>query len=137
MQPILKSCCHVILLATSQTLLHKPRDLFCLLQIVRPELFVRFQEFADRYCGPSYQYSHYSGSSYVQELQLVLSQSILIQSKEAESASKLNIVNVAVKVKIQAKARELLSAIENSSEAGEWRRWINEERLDIEENPAL
>jgi SWI/SNF-related matrix-associated actin-dependent regulator 1 of chromatin subfamily A len=49
--PLLKACKHVILL-TGTPALSKPKDLFNLLHIVRPDVFTNFRDFGYRYCDP-------------------------------------------------------------------------------------
>ena len=48
---VLKSCEHLLLLSGTPAL-SRPIELFPQLSILRPDLFSKFIEFGQRYCGP-------------------------------------------------------------------------------------
>lgn len=48
---VLKSCEHLLLLSGTPAL-SRPIELFPQLSILRPDLFSKFVEFGQRYCGP-------------------------------------------------------------------------------------
>lgn len=49
--PIIKQCKRVILL-TGTPALAKPKELFTIMHVLRPDIFRQFKEFGERYCDP-------------------------------------------------------------------------------------
>lgn len=80
--PILSKCKHIILL-TGTPALAKPKELFPLLQIIRPDIFTHFKEFGNRYCDPKpskwCKGLDYEGYSNTKELHLLLTKRIMIR----------------------------------------------------------
>jgi len=70
---VLKSCEHLLLLSGTPAL-SRPIELFPQLSILRPDLFSKFIEFGQRYCGPKKTpwCTDYSGSSNSTELGILL-----------------------------------------------------------------
>ena len=52
------SCRKRVILLSGTPALAKPRELYNLLSIVRPDIFVHFKEYGNRYCDPSF--NHWS-----------------------------------------------------------------------------
>lgn len=50
--PLLK-CCKRVILLTGTPAFAKPKELFSLLSIIRPDIFFNFTPFGERYCNPS------------------------------------------------------------------------------------
>lgn len=90
--PLLKSCKHVILL-TGTPALAKPRELFNLVSIIRPDIFTNFRDFGMRYCDPKpsrfVQGLDYDGSSNLSELHYNLKTYIMIRRLKSEVLSQL------------------------------------------------
>lgn len=80
--PYLSSLEHIILL-TGTPALARPKELFSLLRIIRPDIFQAFKEYGNRYCDPKpskwSQGIDYDGSSNAIELHYLLNQQIMIR----------------------------------------------------------
>jgi SWI/SNF-related matrix-associated actin-dependent regulator 1 of chromatin subfamily A len=80
--PLLKHCKHVILL-TGTPAFAKPKDLFNLVTIVRPDVFTNFRDFGVRYCDPkASRFTHgldFEGASNLSELHYLLKSTIMIR----------------------------------------------------------
>lgn len=80
LSPILADCKRVILV-TGTPILSRPSELFNILKILRPDIFVSFFEFSNRYCAPKQsKYGvDYKGSSCQQELHYIMSKYMMIR----------------------------------------------------------
>jgi SWI/SNF-related matrix-associated actin-dependent regulator 1 of chromatin subfamily A len=80
--PFLRRMRHVVLL-TGTPALAKPRELFNLLSIIRPDIFNSFKPFGNRYCDPKKskykQGMDYEGCSNPIELHTIISDSMMIR----------------------------------------------------------
>lgn len=80
--PILKSRKRILLL-TGTPALAKPKEIFTLCHIIRPDLFERFSTFANRYCDPRpskfFRGISYEGSSNEKELNFILKRHIMVR----------------------------------------------------------
>ena len=80
--PVLCRCKHVLLL-TGTPALAKPRELFSLLSILRPDVFSVFKHFGDRYCDPQpspyFKGLNYDGCSNSKELHFILKKGMMIR----------------------------------------------------------
>lgn len=90
--PVLKFCQQVILL-TGTPALAKPKELFNVLAIIRPDIFTNFKEFGFRYCDPKINRFtggvEYEGSSCSKELHYILSNYIMIRRLKKDVLSQL------------------------------------------------
>lgn len=71
------------ILLTGTPALSKPRDLFNILNIIRPDIFNSFKEFGFRYCDPKFnRFSKgldYDGATNLKELHFLLTNYIMIR----------------------------------------------------------
>jgi SWI/SNF-related matrix-associated actin-dependent regulator of chromatin subfamily A-like protein 1 len=71
------------LLLTGTPALAKPRELFSLLSIIRPDVFNYFKLFGDRFCDPQpskyFNGLVYDGSSNSKELHFILKKGLMIR----------------------------------------------------------
>lgn len=90
--PILQSCKRVILLAGTPALA-RPKEIFNLLHILRPDIFRDFKEFGKRYCAPTFNKwargMDYSGASNLKELHYILTNSIMIRRLKKDVLAQL------------------------------------------------
>ncbi|CAD8180757.1 unnamed protein product [Paramecium pentaurelia] len=90
--PILRQCMRTILL-TGTPALSKPRDLFNLLNIIRPDIFGNFKEFGYRYCDPKLSRFtkgiDFDGASNLKELHFLLTNYIMIRRLKKDVLSQL------------------------------------------------
>ncbi|CAK59159.1 unnamed protein product (macronuclear) [Paramecium tetraurelia] len=90
--PILRQCMRTILL-TGTPALSKPRDLFNLLNIIRPDIFGSFKEFGYRYCDPKLsRYTKgidFDGASNLKELHFLLTNYIMIRRLKKDVLNQL------------------------------------------------
>ena len=82
LMPILRSRKRVLLL-TGTPALAKPKEIYTLCHIIRPDLFERFATFGNRYCDPKpskfFRGISYEGSSNEKELNFLLKDLIMIR----------------------------------------------------------
>ncbi len=68
---------------TGTPALAKPRELFPLLSILRPDVFTNFRDFGNRYCDPRpsryFKGIEYDGSTNARELHYILTRSLMIR----------------------------------------------------------
>ncbi len=90
LSPILARCKRVILLSGTP-MLSRPREIFNLVQILRPDIFTRFGEFGNRYCDP-----HpgpfgmdWTGCTHPEELHCILASTMMIRRLKSEVLSEL------------------------------------------------
>ncbi len=73
---------HVIL-CTGTPAMARPKELFPLIQIIRPDVFKFFREYGNRYCDPQQSKYHkgieYEGSTNSKELHFILKKCIMIR----------------------------------------------------------
>lgn len=90
--PFLQKLKHVILL-TGTPVFARPKEVFTLLSIIRPDIFNSFKHFGDRYCDPKpSKYGSgedYSGSSNDKELHFILKKTIMIRRLKSEVLTQL------------------------------------------------
>ncbi|CAK89655.1 unnamed protein product (macronuclear) [Paramecium tetraurelia] len=90
--PILRQCMQTILL-TGTPALSKPKDLFNLLNIIRPDIFGNFKEFGYRYCDPKLSRFtkgiDFDGASNLKELYFLLRNYIMIRRQKKDVLSQL------------------------------------------------
>ncbi|CAD8095659.1 unnamed protein product [Paramecium sonneborni] len=90
--PILRQCMQTILL-TGTPALAKPKDLFNLLNIIRPDIFGNFKEFGYRYCDPKLSRFtkgiDFDGASNLKELHFLLTNYIMIRRLKKDVLSQL------------------------------------------------
>ncbi|CAD8066276.1 unnamed protein product [Paramecium primaurelia] len=90
--PILRQCMQTILL-TGTPALSKPKDLFNLLNIIRPDIFGNFKEFGYRYCDPKLSRFtkgiDFDGASNLKELHFLLRNYIMIRRLKKDVLSQL------------------------------------------------
>lgn len=90
--PAIKAMKRVILL-TGTPAFARPKELFNLLQALRPDVFVKFRDFGNRYCDPKVsRWSggyDYDGASHTRELRYVLQNSVMIRRLKKEVLSEL------------------------------------------------
>ncbi|CAD8096584.1 unnamed protein product [Paramecium sonneborni] len=90
--PILRQCKQTILL-TGTPALAKPKDLFNLLNIIRPDIFSNFKEFGYRYCDPKLSRFtkgiDFDGASNLRELHFLLTNYIMIRRLKKDVLSQL------------------------------------------------
>ena len=76
---------------TGTPALAKPKDLFNLLHIIRPDIFTNFRDFGFRYCDPKQsRFSRgldYDGASNLRELHYLLKNYIMIRRLKREVLS--------------------------------------------------
>lgn len=115
--PLLQDIKHVLLL-TGTPALAKPRELFSLLHILRPDIFRYFKDFGNRYCDPKpskwTKGLDYDGASNVRELHFLLSQNLMIRRLKRDVLSELpskrrQKIEINVDSKISAQIQSLLS----------------------------
>jgi SWI/SNF-related matrix-associated actin-dependent regulator 1 of chromatin subfamily A len=80
--PLIKRCKRPILL-TGTPAFAKPKELFNLLHIIRPDIFLKFREYGNRYCDPKLnRWSgglDFDGATNIKELHYILLNSIMIR----------------------------------------------------------
>jgi SWI/SNF-related matrix-associated actin-dependent regulator 1 of chromatin subfamily A len=85
--PLLKICKRVILL-TGTPAFAKPKELFSLLSIIRPDIYFSFTPFGERYCNPQKSpWSNsvlYDGSNNEAELHYILKSAIMIRRLKSQ-----------------------------------------------------
>lgn len=85
--PFLKSRKRVFLL-TGTPALAKPRELFNLLSIIRPDIYYNFKEFGNRYCDPQRSpwsnLIEYNGCKFPNELYFMIKDRIMIRRLKKE-----------------------------------------------------
>ena len=90
--PIIKKCRRIILL-TGTPAFARPKELFNLLQILRPDIFNGFRDFGARYCDPRpSRWStglDYDGAANTKELHFILQNSVMIRRLKREVLSEL------------------------------------------------
>ena len=90
--PILQACKRVILLAGTPALA-RPKEIFNLLHILRPDILKDFKEFGKRYCAPSFNKFarglDYTGASNLKELHYILTNSLMIRRLKKDVLSQL------------------------------------------------
>ena len=74
-----------VILLTGDKLLRKPRNLYYLMRIVRPDLMPGFYEFGYRYCDPrqSFDGIDFEHSSNLTELKKILDKRIKVRSRRS------------------------------------------------------
>jgi len=121
--PILQKCKRSIML-TGTPALARPRELFNMLKIIRPDIFVAFQLFGNRYCDPKYNFYskciEYNGAMNKLELHYILSQSMIRRLKK-EVLKELPPKNrfkqiVSTEQKVVKKIKALQNKLEDSGE---------------------
>ncbi|CAD8201201.1 unnamed protein product [Paramecium octaurelia] len=107
--PILRQCMRTILL-TGTPALSKPRDLFNLLNIIRPDIFGSFKEFGYRYCDPKLSRFtkgiDFDGASNLKELHFLLTNYIMIRRLKKDVLNQLP-EKRRVKVRIPGEASQI------------------------------
>ena len=90
LSPLLMKCKRVLLL-TGTPMLGRPMELYNLVHILRPDLFPSFREFGFRYCDPRVSYfgTDWGNSSNVDELHLILSNTVMIRRLKAQVLNEL------------------------------------------------
>lgn len=115
--PILQKIKHVLLL-TGTPALAKPRELYTLLHILRPDIFKYFKDFGNRYCDPKpskwARGLDYDGASNVRELYFLLNTNLMIRRLKKDVLSELpskrrQKIEINVDAKISAEIQKLLS----------------------------
>lgn len=90
--PLLQKTKHVLLL-TGTPALAKPKELYSLLHILRPDVFRFFKEFGSRYCDPKpskwTKGLDFEGASNVRELHFLLNQNLMIRRLKRDVLSEL------------------------------------------------
>lgn len=90
--PLLCRCRHVILL-TGTPALARPKEIFSLISILRPDCFNNFKDFGNRYCDPRpCKWSRgieYNGSTNPREIYYVLTKSLMIRRLKKEVLTEL------------------------------------------------
>ncbi len=90
--PILKQCRRCILL-TGTPAFARPKELYNLMHILRPDVFTNFREFGNRYCDPSHnKFSgglDYSGAMNMKELHYLLMNSVMIRRLKKDVLTEL------------------------------------------------
>lgn len=83
--PILTKIKRVLLL-TGTPMLGKPNEIFNLIKILRPDVFIKFLDFGVRYCNPkeSPYGIDWSGNSNNRELHLLLEKGLMIRRLKTE-----------------------------------------------------
>ncbi|KRX03262.1 P-loop containing nucleoside triphosphate hydrolase [Pseudocohnilembus persalinus] len=80
--PILCRCQHILLL-TGTPALARPKEIFSLISIIRPDVFFNFRDFGNRYCDPKpstrFRGIEYEGSSNPKELNYILRKNIMVR----------------------------------------------------------
>ncbi len=115
--PILQKIKHVLLL-TGTPALAKPKELFTLLHILRPDIFKFFKDFGNRFCDPKpskwTKGLDYDGASNVRELYFLLNENLMIRRLKRDVLSELpskrrQKVEINVDAKISSEIQKLLS----------------------------
>ena len=115
--PLLQRIKHVLLL-TGTPALAKPKELFTLLHILRPDIFKFFRDYGNRYCDPKpskwSKGMDYEGASNVRELYFLLNTNLMIRRLKREVLSELpskrrQKVEISVDSKISAEIQKLLN----------------------------
>lgn len=92
LMPLIKKCKRTILL-TGTPAFAKPKELYTLLHIIRPDVFTHFREFGYRYCDPKpNRFSggmDYNGATNIKELHYLLFNSIMIRRLKKHVLSEL------------------------------------------------
>ncbi|KAL4429726.1 hypothetical protein ABPG74_001412 [Tetrahymena malaccensis] len=121
--PILQKIKHVILL-TGTPAFARPKEMFTLLSIIRPDIFKTFKSFGDRYCDPKPARFgggiDYTGSSNEKELFYILKKTIMIRRLKQDVLSQLpskrrKKVHVNVDPKILSEIQAILNQTNKSS----------------------
>jgi len=90
--PIIKKCKRCILL-TGTPAFARPKELYNLMHIVRPDVFTNFREFGNRYCDPVHnRFSgglDYKGATNIKELHYILLNSIMIRRLKKDVLTEL------------------------------------------------
>jgi len=90
--PLIQSCKRCILLAGTPALA-RPKEIFNLLHIIRPDIFSTFKDFGKRYCSPKHnKWSmglDYTGSSNLKELHYILTHSVMIRRLKQDVLTEL------------------------------------------------
>jgi len=90
--PIVTRCKRPIIL-TGTPAFAKPKELFNLLHIIRPDVFSTFREFGNRYCDPRpNRWSgglDYDGATNIKELHYILNNSVMIRRLKSEVLNEL------------------------------------------------
>ncbi|KAL4469864.1 hypothetical protein ABPG72_011085 [Tetrahymena utriculariae] len=121
--PILQKIKHVMLL-TGTPAFARPKEMFTLLSIIRPDVFKTFKNFGDRYCDPKPARFgggiDYTGSSNEKELFYILKKAIMIRRLKQDVLSQLpskrrKKVHVNVDPKILSEIQAILNQTNKSS----------------------
>ncbi|EAR82842.2 helicase carboxy-terminal domain protein (macronuclear) [Tetrahymena thermophila SB210] len=121
--PILQKIKHVILL-TGTPAFARPKEMFTLLSIIRPDIFKTFKSFGDRYCDPKPARFgggiDYTGSTNEKELFYILKKTIMIRRLKQDVLSQLpskrrKKVHVNVDPKILSEIQAILNQTNKSS----------------------
>uniref|UniRef100_A0AAV2JCX5 SWI/SNF-related matrix-associated actin-dependent regulator of chromatin subfamily A-like protein 1 n=1 Tax=Knipowitschia caucasica TaxID=637954 RepID=A0AAV2JCX5_KNICA len=88
--PLLQAAKRVILLSGTPALA-RPSELYTQIQAVRPKLFPKFKDYAERYCqGHKTEFTYdASGSCHLEELKLLLEQCLMLRRLKSEVLSQL------------------------------------------------
>nr|XP_055071206.1 SWI/SNF-related matrix-associated actin-dependent regulator of chromatin subfamily A-like protein 1 isoform X2 [Misgurnus anguillicaudatus] len=130
--PLLKAAKRVILLSGTPAM-SRPAELFTQIQAVKPSLFPRFHDFGTRYCdAKQLQWGwDYSGSCNLNELKLLLEESIMLRRLKSEVLSQLPAkqrkvvtvttdgINSRTKAALSAAAKELAKGCRNKTQEKE------------------
>ncbi|KRX04174.1 P-loop containing nucleoside triphosphate hydrolase [Pseudocohnilembus persalinus] len=85
--PLLQKCKHVILL-TGTPAMNKPKDLYTMVSILRPDIFQYFKDFGNRYCDPQPsqwgQGMEYEGLTNSQELNFIMNKYFIVRRLKSE-----------------------------------------------------
>ena len=120
--PIIKRCRRCILL-TGTPAFAKPKELYNLLHIIRPDIFTNFREFGQRYCDPKpNRWSgglDYNGATNVKELHYMLLNSVMIRRLKKDVLSELppkrrQKIEIKTESSVVKKIQELLSKTSKS-----------------------
>ena len=128
------------LILTGTPVTSKPKNLFALCKIVRPEVFPSFWKFVQRYCAPKLTPFgwDYSGASNLRELNQILTSKLMVRRTTEEvhtQMPKLNRVQVPVTLgkeawkEYQAAETEFIQWLRRTAGAGKANRARNAERL--------
>ena len=107
-----------MLLLTGTPALAKPKELFALLHILRPDIFKFFKDFGNRYCDPKpskwTKGIDYEGASNVRELYYLLNANLMIRRLKRDVLSELpskrrQRVEINVDPKMSSEIQKLLS----------------------------
>ena len=82
-----------MILLTGTPALAKPKDLFNILSIIRPDIFFNFRDFAYRYCDPKQNKFHkgldFDGAANLKELHYLLTNYIMIRRLKKDVLTEL------------------------------------------------